>query len=115
MGYSACFLCTVHSRTCEVEPVPHHSSEAQMRDSAIHRELLSSHCDEYQRRNGAGATYTGWIALLHPELVTLDPRLKTEGCQHKLIWDTTKQSRCIGSSCKSVAGRESGPEHYQFG
>ena len=57
--------------------------------------LIADHLDRYLRRNGADATYEGWIGVLHPENVSLDSRLMLESSAHKILWKervTTSQA-----------------------
>merc|ERR1712066_123743 len=44
------------------------------------------HLQDYLRRN-PNATYTSWLASLHPENVQLDPRLMNEGNTWQVVWE----------------------------
>ena len=54
--------------------------------NASANKLIADHLDRYLRRNGADATYEGWIGVLHPENVSLDSRLMLESSAHKILW-----------------------------
>ncbi|KAL1503488.1 hypothetical protein AB1Y20_011972 [Prymnesium parvum] len=48
--------------------------------------LIADHLEAYLRRNGAEATYEGWIGVLHPENCTLDERLLLPESEHLRLW-----------------------------
>lgn len=62
------------------------------------RALLRDHASAFVARNGAEATFEGWIAQLHPENVQIDARLKSEGSEHLQIWHDAVRSSPIHPS-----------------
>lgn len=52
----------------------------------IARNHISQHLSEHLMQN-PNATYTSWIATLHPENVTVDPRLLNEGNAWLQVWE----------------------------
>jgi len=73
--------------------MPDSACEAEMvranREAAL---LLHEHARGFIFRNRGEATYEAWVAMLHPENVALDSRLKTEGCEHQRIWESALAS-----------------------
>ena len=51
------------------------------------KRLVAESLDAYLGRNGASATYPGWVGTLHPENVTLDARLLLPDSTHLRLWN----------------------------
>ena len=49
--------------------------------------MMRAHLAEFKRANGQQATFKGWIAMLHPENVTLDHRLDLPENSWLALWN----------------------------
>ena len=50
-------------------------------------DMMRAHLAEFKRANGPEATFKGWIAMLHPENVTLDHRLDLPENNWLALWN----------------------------
>jgi len=64
----------------------HMAQEQLLAANAAARRILSEHLQHYLQANGKQATFEGWIALLHPENVQVDPRLLSPESEYQQMW-----------------------------
>ena len=61
--------------------------EAQSASKQASIDMMRAHLTEFKRTNGPEATFKGWIAMLHPENVTLDQRLDRPNNSWLELWN----------------------------
>lgn len=81
--------------------------EQQQRTASIQtaRALIREHLSEHLIQN-PNATYTSWIAALHPENVQVDPRLLNDGNPWISVWEEAAGGgrRHLCRSCRTLQG-----------
>jgi hypothetical protein len=69
-------------------------SEAFKRASdELARGIMRGHLQDFVRKNGKDASFESWIALMHPENVTIDRRLSLPESEHLIIWNELQGNR----------------------
>ena len=72
------------------------------------RELMRDHLDDYARAVGpANVNFKAWIALLHPENVTLDGRMWLDKGEQLMLWKQKFPSDLLAESEARAARRAS--------